>query len=56
MGNIITTMGEHLSESDWERIRQFAETPAYKRSPDMLSGSARTEEPSDEEKRDDRDE
>ncbi|UWG47989.1 Uncharacterized protein HSRCO_1710 [Halanaeroarchaeum sp. HSR-CO] len=30
-------MGEHLSESDWERIRKFAETPAYKRSPEILS-------------------
>lgn len=31
-------MGEHLSESDWELIRQFAKTPAYERSPEILVG------------------
>lgn len=25
-----------LSESDWERIRRFAETSLYDRNPDML--------------------
>lgn len=31
-------MGEHLSESDWELIRKFAKTPAYERTPEILSG------------------
>ena len=25
-----------LSDSDWDRIRQFAETSLYERNPDML--------------------
>jgi hypothetical protein len=29
-------MTERLSRGDWERIRQFAETPTYKREPEML--------------------
>ena len=29
-------MTGRLSSSDWERIRKFAETPTYKREPEML--------------------
>lgn len=29
-------MPEHISESDRERIADFAETPAYKREPEQL--------------------
>jgi hypothetical protein len=29
-------MTQRLSRGDWERIRQFAETPTYKRDPEML--------------------
>jgi len=29
-------MSDHLSESEMERIEQFVETPAYKRTPDLL--------------------
>jgi len=32
-------MGEHLSERDWELIRQFANTPAYERTPEILAGT-----------------
>lgn len=31
-------MGENLTESDWEQIREFANTPADDRSPEILSG------------------
>lgn len=41
-------MGEHLTESDWEQIREFAETPAYERSPDILDGAGDGEEGSTE--------
>ena len=30
-------MGDHLTESDWERIREFANTPAYERTPEILA-------------------
>lgn len=30
-------MVKRLSQSDWNRIRQFAETPTYDRDPEMLS-------------------
>ncbi len=29
-------MHEPISQSDWERIRRFANTPVYKRDPEML--------------------
>jgi hypothetical protein len=29
-------MPMHLSDSEMERIEQFVETPAYKRTPDIL--------------------
>ena len=29
-------MPNHLSESEMERIAKFVETPAYKRTPDLL--------------------
>lgn len=29
-------MPKHISESEMERIEQFVETPAYKRTPDLL--------------------
>lgn len=29
-------MPEHLSENELERIREFAETPVYKREPEQL--------------------
>jgi hypothetical protein len=29
-------MPNHISESEMERIEQFVETPAYKRTPDLL--------------------
>lgn len=37
-------MGEHLTDSDWEQIREFAETPAYERSPEILSSADVSEE------------
>ena len=36
-------MGEHLSERDWELIRQFANTPAYERTPEILAGTTQAE-------------
>lgn len=41
-------MGEHLSERDWELIREFAETPAYERSPEILAGSRQADSENDE--------
>ncbi|MFW6003476.1 MAG: hypothetical protein ACOCPT_03545 [Halanaeroarchaeum sp.] len=38
-------MGEHLSENDWERIREFAKTPAYERSPEILSEANEGDDP-----------
>lgn len=29
-------MGNELTEHEWERIRAFAETPSYARTPEML--------------------
>ena len=29
-------MPEHLSDSELERMKEFAETPAYKREPEQL--------------------
>jgi len=29
-------MPEHLSETELERMKEFAETPAYKREPEQL--------------------
>lgn len=29
-------MANHISESEMERIEEFVETPAYKRTPDLL--------------------
>ncbi|MFW5918628.1 MAG: hypothetical protein ACOCSP_01100 [archaeon] len=46
-------MGEHLSDTDWELIRRFAETPAYERSPEILVG-ADGNDAHDEEKRPER--
>jgi len=43
-------MGEHLSDTDWELIRRFAETPAYERSPEILAGDDGDEAPDDEER------
>ncbi len=41
-------MVKRLSQSDWERIRQFANTPTYDREPEMLApegdGDARSVE------------
>ena len=37
-------MGEHLSESDWELIRQFAKTPAHERTPEILVGEGKPAE------------
>jgi hypothetical protein len=34
--NISLSMHEYLSESEWERIVEFAKTPVYKRSPEQL--------------------
>lgn len=45
-------MGEHLTESDWEQIREFAKTPAYERSPEILSGSDGREDEAAERERD----
>lgn len=42
-----TYMGEHLSDTDWELIRRFAETPAYERSPEILVGAEGDESPDD---------
>jgi hypothetical protein len=30
-------MVQRLSQSDWDRIRQFANTPTYDREPEMLA-------------------
>lgn len=30
-------MVQRLSQSDWERIEQFANTPTYERDPEMLA-------------------
>lgn len=41
-------MSGRLSEEDWERIEQFAQTPAYERQPEQLlpdGGEEREEEP-----------
>lgn len=29
-------MANHISETEMERIEEFVETPAYKRTPDLL--------------------
>ena len=41
-------MGNNLSESDWESIRQFAQTPPSERSPEILLGSSNDENSADE--------
>ena len=41
-------MGNNLSESDWESIRQFAQAPPSERSPEMLLGSPSDEDSVDE--------
>ena len=37
-------MHEPISQSDWERIREFANTPMYKRDPEMLVPPRDTDE------------
>ena len=29
-------MPEHISESEWQRMQEFAKTPVYKRDPEQL--------------------
>ena len=42
-------MTRWLSDSDQERIQAFAETPKYKRSPEMLAPDSEDEDEDDEE-------
>lgn len=35
-GTVEEVMPEHLSNSELERMRKFAETPVYKREPEQL--------------------
>lgn len=37
VGTVLTNcMGDYLSSSDWDKIREFANTPVYERDPDIL--------------------
>jgi len=42
-------MSGRLSDDDWERIEQFAQTPAYERQPEQLlpEGAEPEEEPAE---------
>jgi len=42
-------MSGRLSDDDWERIEQFAQTPAYERQPEQLlpEGTELEEEPAE---------
>lgn len=37
-------MSDRLTDSDWQRIERFANTPNYLRSPEMLVPETETEE------------